>query len=147
MVRLGPCAQLYSLRHRTVQIFVFLEILLLAQVLQLPTRTPDFNRIVVRDGDQHFRITRVERHGVDNIVMRVFDEACSIVAVPKVAILVLGSTTTVEEFNFTLFKFINMYQIPGNVFVANIKKYEETFVIRGVGFVRSQHCADFSQGG
>lgn len=40
-----------------------------------------------------------------------------------------------------------MYQIPGNIFVANVKKYEETFIIRGVGFVRSQHCADFSQGG
>lgn len=109
LVRLGPCAQLYSLRHRTVQIFVFLEIFLLAQVLQLPTRTPDFNRIVVGDGDQHFRITRVERHGVDNIVMRVFDEACSIVAVPKVAILVLGSTKSKDEFNLILFKFIYDY--------------------------------------
>lgn len=65
-----------------MQIFVILVILLLAQELQLPARAPDFNRVVVRDGDQHFRITWVERHRVDDIVVWVLDEARSIVAIP-----------------------------------------------------------------
>lgn len=50
------------------------------------------DRVVVRSGDQHPVVARVEGHRIDHVCVRVLGQTHAVVSVPQVAVLVFRTT-------------------------------------------------------
>ena len=58
---------------------------------------PHFECVIIRGCDKHFRVHWVKSNAVDNIGVWVGSQTNTVVAVPKVTMLVLGTTDRVEN--------------------------------------------------
>lgn len=63
---------------------------------------PDFHRIVIGSRHQHFLVTRVEGHTVDDVAVVVTGKATPIVAIPQIPVLVLGATISISNVPYVM---------------------------------------------
>ena len=57
-------------------------------------RPPDFDGVVVADGDENLGILRVERNTVDNIVVLELSQMNAVMSVPQITVLILCTAET-----------------------------------------------------
>lgn len=96
-----------------------------AGLLNFRPRTPHLYGVVIRRGDEHLGVSRVERNRVDDVRVRELRQARPVMPFPQVTMFVLRPA--------------------GHVLRAHVQEYKKALVVWRVGLVSPQHGAHLAE--